>query len=141
VITCTELLRTTHKRPGPDRDHYITTRAQVTAPAANFVEIGLVRGGPSLPLIEVPCDYYVLITRAARWPLAGIWPIKLQDPLPEIGIPLRPTDPDVRLNLQEMLHRVYDAADYGRYLYEEPPDPPLPPDMIAWARALVPTAR
>ena len=51
--------------------------------------------------------------------------------------PPRP-DPDARLDLQQVLHRVYDAAGYEDYIYGGNPQPPLHPADAAWARELVP---
>jgi hypothetical protein len=62
----------------------------------------------------------------------------LHDPLPTIPVPLNPPDPEPRLDLQAMLHRIYDSARYGAYLYGNPPDPPLSRDELAWSRSFVP---
>ena len=35
-------------------------------------------------------------------------------------------------------YRVYDAADYGKYIYSETPQPPLSPEDGAWAQQFVP---
>ena len=50
-------------------------------------------------------------------------------------------DPDVLFDLQALLHRVYDAADYGKYIYGETPQPPLIPADEAWAWAPTPILR
>ncbi|MCX7423579.1 MAG: DUF4058 family protein [Planctomycetia bacterium] len=38
----------------------------------------------------------------------GVWPIRLRDGLPSIPVPLRAPDPDARLDLQAVLHTIYD---------------------------------
>jgi Protein of unknown function (DUF4058) len=48
-------------------------------------------------------------------------------------------DADIRLDLQTLLHHVYDAADYGKYIYGEAPQAPLPEAAAAWARQFVPS--
>jgi hypothetical protein len=40
-------------------------------------------------------------------------------------------------DLQEMLHRLYDAAGYEDYIYSGAPQPPLTADDEAWAQQLV----
>jgi hypothetical protein len=55
-----------------------------------------------------------------------------------IPIPLRAPHCDLRLDLQAVLHRVYDAAGYEKFIYDSEPVPPLRPDDAAWARQLVP---
>jgi hypothetical protein len=57
--------------------------------------------------------------------------------LPEIPIPLRSPDGDARVDLQEVLHRVYDAYGYEDYLYTSLPEPALSPENAAWARQFV----
>jgi hypothetical protein len=139
LVTVLELLSPTIKNPGPDRDDYLRKRSRVTAGRTHLVEIDLRRGGqrprpPELP----PCDYYVLVSRWQDWPHIGFWPLSLRDRLPIIPIPLTPPDPDVSLDLQALLDQVYDAAEYGKYIYGESPSPPLTPADFAWAQQFVP---
>ncbi|HEV3079621.1 MAG TPA: DUF4058 family protein [Gemmataceae bacterium] len=142
LVTVIELLSPTNKTPGPDRDEYLAKRAQILASTTHLVEIDMRRGGerprpPALP----PCDYYVLVSRADLRPDdLGFWPLGLQDPLPPIKIPLTAPDADVTLDLQALLHQVYDAADYGKYIYSESPQPPLSEDVAGWARQFVDVA-
>jgi hypothetical protein len=35
-----------------------------------------------------------------------------------------------------MLHHIYDAAGYAKYIYDGEPMPPLNPDDAAWAQTL-----
>jgi hypothetical protein len=82
----------------------------------------------------------VLVSRAENRPQLGLWPISLRERLPPVPIPLAAPDPDVSLDLQGVLHRVYDGADYGKYIYGETPQPPLSTEDAAWARQFVPAA-
>ena len=70
--------------------------------------------------------------------MAGVWPVGLRDPLPRIPIPLKAGEPEPALDLQMILHRVYDAAGYGMSIYESDPEPPLEPADAVWAAQLVP---
>jgi hypothetical protein len=111
------------------------------------VEIDLIRAG--LDLIDVPFEelpeglltpYKAVVRRAV--PVddteAEYYSLPLRDPLSAISIPLRSTDDDVVLNLQEAIARVYDDGSYGtRIDYQEPAEPPLSPDDAAWAAELV----
>jgi hypothetical protein len=141
LISVVELLSPSNKRAGPDREQYVAKRRQLFASSTHFVEIDLLRGGPRLPLDELPhCDYYAAVSRAEQRPRVGVWPVRLRDRLPEIPIPLRAGEPDPRLDLQEALDRVYDAAGYAYYIYRGNPSPPLAPDDAAWAKQFVPVA-
>ena len=82
------------------------------------------------------CDYYALVSRWPERPNAGVWPIRLRDPLPSIPIPLDSSHPDATLDLQKILHRVYDAAGYEDYIYRGQPEPKLPQADDEWARTL-----
>jgi hypothetical protein len=139
LITVIELLSPSNKRPGTDRNQYVAKRRGLLASPAQLVEIDLLRGGRPLPLAHrPPCDYSVLVSRVEQRPVADFWPIGIREPLPVIPIPLRPPDGDARVDLQEVLHRVYDAAGYEYFIYAGAPNPPLGPEDAAWARQFVP---
>src|SRR5437764_214702 len=124
VVTVVELLSPSHKDAGPDREQYVAKRLQLMHNRVNLVEIDLLRGGQRMPWRGMPtCDYCVVVSRPEQWPRAGIWPIRLRDRLPEIPVPLRAGDADAHLDLQQLLHRIYDAAGYAYYIYTGQPEP------------------
>ena len=139
LITVVELLSPANKRGGADREQYMAKREELLESAAHFVEIDLLRGGRPMPLEQRPrCDYSVLVSRAEARPRAGFWPIRLRQRLPVIPIPLLPGDPDAQIDLQEILHYVYDATGYEDFIYAGRPDPRLSSRDAAWARTFVP---
>ncbi len=139
LVTVVELLSPSSKTPGADRDEYLAKRAQILAGRTHLVEIDLRRGGQRPRPPELPkCDYYVLVSRSEERPTLDVWPIRLRDRLPEVPIPLAVPDPHVALDLQALLHRVYDAVQYGKYIYGDTPQPPLSPEDAAWASQFVP---
>ena len=138
VVTVIELLSPANKNHGPDREQYLTKRRQYFASGVHLVEIDLLRGGPRLPLEDLPgCDYYVLVSRYEDRPRVALWPIGVREPLPLVPIPLRGNEARAKLDLQNALHHVYDAAGYEDYIYAEPPRPPLDPGDAAWAARLL----
>jgi hypothetical protein len=141
VVTVLELLSPSNKEAGLDRENYLTKRNEYLAAGTNLVEIDLLRWGQRLPLGEpnpAPADYYVLVSRAAEFPRAGIWPFSVRDPLPPILVPLNPEDQPVTLDLKACLDLVYDKARYDLELdYSVPPVPPLREPDAAWARQLL----
>jgi Protein of unknown function (DUF4058) len=142
LITVLELLSPANKRAGADREQYVGKREKLLQSAAAFVEIDLLRGGRLMPLENRPrCDYSVLVSRAEERPWAGFWPIRLRQRLPVIPIPLLPTDHEARIDLQEILHHVYDAAGYEDFIYAGRPETRLTTKDAAWARTIVPRTR
>jgi hypothetical protein len=139
LVTVIELLSPTNKYSGPDREQYLGKRGGLLRSAVHMVEIDLLRGGPRMPFAtELPeCEYYVMVSRMDKRLQADFWPLRLRDPLPVIPIPLRDPDPDARLDLQAALHRVYDAARYGNYVYEDRPQPALHGANETWAQQIV----
>lgn len=142
LVTVIELLSPANKRPGGDRDQYLAKRQEILASTAHLVEIDLLRGGQRPPVEQLPdCDYCVLVSRSEKRPRVGLWPLQLRDRLPVLPIPLREPDPDAELDLQAVLHDIYDRARYATYLYDGSPNPPLSEEQAAWATQFVPVHR
>jgi hypothetical protein len=140
LVTVLELLSLSNKRPGEDREQYLTKRAEIISGQAHFVEIDLLRGWERMPFAEdITCDYCVLVSRYEERPAGGFWPIRLRDSLPRIRIPLLGGDTEPVLDLQTILHTLYDRGGYDRFLYESQPDPPLSDEDAARARSLIAT--
>ena len=138
LVTMIEVLSPSNKRWGPDREHYFLQRTAMMFNTASIVEIDLLRGGPRLPINDMPtCDYCVTVFRKSNAPRVEAWPIKLRDELPVIPIPLKGDFTDATLDLKALLDRVYDAAGYEDYLYESPPEPALDPSDETWARSFM----
>jgi Protein of unknown function (DUF4058) len=126
LVTVVELLSPSNKRAGDDREQYLAKRRELLRSPAHLVEIDLLRGWTPMPQEDRPeCDYSVMVSRAEKRPAADFWPIRLRDRLPTIPIPLRPTDADVRVDLQEVLHRAYDGPGYEHFIYNSEPEPSL----------------
>ena len=92
---------------------------------------------PGLP--ETP--YVVTLTRAQTGKVE-VWPIRLQDALPVVPVPLRSPDPDVPLDLGAALATIYDEAAYDLSIdYNAPPPPPeLSDEDTAWLRSILESA-
>jgi hypothetical protein len=137
LVTVLEVLSPSNKHPGPDRQQYLAKRQQLLASQVHLVEIDLLRGGPRLPMEDMPaCDYCVMVSRYEDRPNVGMWPLALRDPLPTIPIPLLAQERAV-LDLQSALHQVYDAAGYEDYIYASEPHPPLQGADAEWARRVI----
>jgi hypothetical protein len=133
LVTVVELLTPANKRPGADREQYLTKRRRLLQSSTHLVEIDLLRAWPRMPVERLPpCDYLVLVSRAEIRPQVGLWPMRLREPLAPVQVPLRATM-GCTLDIQSLLHKVYGDAGYEDYLYSTPLDPPLSSTDAAWA--------
>ena len=149
AVTVIEFLSPTNKYAGPDRDQYQQKRRDVVAAGVNFVEVDLTRAGPRALPIEVArvpgvaeAAYLAFVRRGFGAGGFDVYPIPLRNPLPTLGIPLRPGDADVPLALQPLIDRIYREALFARRTdYAAPPRPALPSDDAAWAADLLEAAK
>jgi hypothetical protein len=141
LVTVIELLSPANKRPGLDREAYLTKRIDYLAAGVNVVEIDLLREGQRLPIegsLPSGCHYYALVCRARQMPTAGIWPFGIRDSLPTIPIPLLPADGDVPLDLGVCLERAFEESRFDlKVNYQQSSEPPLSPADAEWARSLL----
>jgi hypothetical protein len=142
VVTVVEILSPSNKSPGEDRDAYLAKRGEYLASGANFVEINLLRGGRQSPMgkpAPPPSDYSIVISQAAEFPKAGVWPIGLRDRLPTIRIPLSAGEKPIYADLQACHEQSCLEGQYGKDIDYSlpPPAPPLSAEDAAWLAELV----
>jgi hypothetical protein len=134
LVTAIEVLSSTNKH-GVGRREYLKKRRRILRSEAHLVEIDLLHAGRRIPMERTlpPAPYYVYVGREESRPMTDVWPIRLDQPLPQIPIPLLAGDADVMLDLQQALTAVYDISDYGLELdYSKPPGVPLTPEESTW---------
>ncbi len=62
----------------------------------------------------------------------------MRDAIPSFTLPLQPDDDEPKVDLNAILHELYDRAGYDlRIRYGEAPVPPLEGDDITWADMLL----
>jgi hypothetical protein len=143
LITILELLSPVNKLHQQGREEYERKRGYVFRSLTNLVEIDLLRAGDPMPVVgpQVQSDYRILVSRGIQRPRASLIAFTLRQPIPAFTLPLLPggDEPDVDLN--RILHALYQRARFDLRLdYTQPPIPPLAETDAAWARDLV-TAR
>jgi hypothetical protein len=134
LVTAIEVLSPTNKR-GEGRGEYLAKRRRILLSTAHLMEIDLLHEGARVPMQEPlpPAPYYVLLSREEKRPWTDVWAIRLEEPLPEVPVPLLPGDPDVALDLQLALTTLYDALGFDLAVdYSESPEVSLPPEEAAW---------
>jgi hypothetical protein len=111
VVTTIEVLSPINKVPGSNgRGDFVRKREQVLRSNSHWLEIDLLRGGIRPPSIPVRGDYDAVLHRADVPDRLEAGFMALRDPLPTVAVPLHPPFEDVPLNLQEVVHTVYDIA-------------------------------
>ena len=110
LVACIEVLSPSNKK-GTGREEYAGKRFHILSGQSHLIEIDLLRTGIRFPTREPlpPTPYFVFLSRAARRKDVEVWPIALNQSLPEITVPLLPGDADVKLDLQQALSTVYRA--------------------------------
>jgi hypothetical protein len=144
LVTVIELLSPTNKLGADARRAYAIKRQEVRSAGANRVEIDLTRAGHrQLAAWPVPkshrTTFQACVTRAhdRSQPRAEVYRMPLEQPLPVINVPLRPTDKDVTINLQALVDQAYRRGAYDDIDYTRPPVPPLSRSDAAWAAELL----
>lgn len=128
VVTIIEILSPVNKTPSHQaHEDYLRKRRDILRSRVHFMELDCLRGGTRPPLVSpVPtASYYVTLSRYEDRPSVAVWPIQLTDPLPTVPIPLQQPDPDVILNLNEIVTTIYQRGAYQRQIdYTQSPPPP-----------------
>lgn len=148
LVTLIEILSLSNKTPGQDgRVLYQRKQREILDSQVNLVEIDLLRSGrhtTSVPESRLRrraghFDYHVCIHRFDRSEDFFVHPFSLEQPLPDIDIPLLPDDGSIRVDLQAVFNRCYNAGPYPREIdyQHDQPEPPLTDEQQAWARELL----
>jgi hypothetical protein len=144
IIAVVEVLSPANKK-GNYVPRYREKRMKFLTSRAHFIEIDFLRDGenPSRELFpELPSTpYFIFVARKT-----GLgrneegYPLRLQDPLPVIGLPVGPGRPDLPLELAAAFSAAYGLAirpSAIRYAEEPVPPPPLSPQDAEWVSQIV----
>ncbi len=135
VITVIELLSPTNKRPGIGRDKYENKRQKILGTPTHLVEIDLLRDGEPMPVLDNPetSHYRILISRGNHRPTADLLLFNLQNPIPQFALPLQKGDTEPIVDLQTLLHQIYERAGYDYTIdYKNEPVPALSETDTEW---------
>ncbi len=136
LVSSIEILSPVNKRE-PGLSKYRDKQRRLREAHVHILDIDLLRRGQR-PLAHprIPAQAYRVTLSRAGEPVADIWTMRLQDPLPVVPVPLRAPDADVPLDLAMALNTIYDRAAYDLSLdyHESPPPPMLSDDELAWVK-------
>jgi hypothetical protein len=144
VVSVIELFSVSNKFAGDGQEKYLQKQREYQRGGVSLVEIDLLRSGKrvvAVPRRLIPAShrttYQVCVTRGWRPGYFELYRAPLREPLPTVHVPLRQTDRDAPLNIQELVDRCYYNGRYDDINYRAEPDPPLDPDDAAWTHALL----
>lgn len=148
VISTVEILSPTNKSRGsPGRELYLRNQREILSSRTNLVEIDLLLRGEHTTAVPRDIaeakagkfDYHVCAHRFVDLEDYIVYPIRMEDKLPEVAIPLLPQDPPVPIDLQLVFQRAYDTGPYHRRIryQSEQPEPPLEPEREKWAAGIL----
>lgn len=139
VVTAIEILSPANKTSADGQLAYIRRQREYLDAGVNLVEIDLVRAGGfvlAVPPERLPAScrtpYLICTRRATRRNYAELYPVPLRQSLPNIPLPLRPSDKDVILQLQPLLDACYRDGRYHRLNYRVDPTPRLGEADASW---------
>lgn len=138
LITVLELLSPVNKL-GKGRAEYEEKRQYIFASRTNLIELDLLRAGEPMPTSStVQSDYRILVMRGSRRRHGQLYPFNLRQPIPAFPLPLLPGDKEPIVDLNTILHHLYERARFDLGLdYSQPPLPPLNESDQEWAQALI----
>jgi hypothetical protein len=146
-ITAIEFLSASNKSAGPGRRQYKQKQWELYDAGVNLVEIDLLRTGRGVFLLpraafpeEADAPYFATIIRGRKSDIVELYPISLRNPLPSLGIPLRPGDTDVVLRLQPLFEQAYRNGRYAETNYRRACVPPLEGEDAVWTDRLLKAA-
>ena len=140
VITIIEVLSPKNKQSIVGRLQYETKRQKVLGSSSHLVEIDLLRQGKPMPILEgeIKSDYRILISRSDTRPKAELYRFNLREMIPQFPLPLRSEDTEPWLNLQRLLHEIYDQGSYDLRLdYSLSPQPALSETDQTWVEEIL----
>jgi Protein of unknown function (DUF4058) len=137
LVSLIEVVSPANKTSAASRQQYLDKRHDAQRHKANVVEIDVVLEGQRLHDFtreSLPAwDYSVVVTRAARPEQYELYTATLDKRLPRFRLPLAADDRDNVIDLQAVLHRVYDVGDFAsRVDYKQNAITHLTTDQETW---------
>ena len=144
LVTVIEVLSPSNKTAGEQgRDLYLRKQRELLQSKTHLLEIDLLRAGQhttSVPRSRMDrkvayLDYHVCLHRFDNREDFFVYPFCLPQRLPIVAVPLLPGDGDVKLDLQAVFNKTYEAGPYSREIdyQRDAIEPPLAQENSAFA--------
>ena len=131
LVTTIEFLSPTKKRSAADRDLFHHKQVGLVSRGVNLVEVDLLVPGQWTVFVreeQIPmkcrAPYRICVVRATRPERPECYAAPLQKTLPRIRVPLRATDRDIVLSLQDLISMAWEDGAFARridYVHDELP--------------------
>ena len=140
LVTSIEIISPVNKRE-PHLSRYRQKRDRLRQADVHLLEIDFLRRGTRVweyDGMPTHVPYLIVLTRSGARQME-IWPIRLEDKLPVLPVPLRPPHEDVALDLQAAMAELYEEAYYHLSIdyHQEPPPPECSEREREWMRDLL----
>ena len=134
AIAVIEVLSPKNKQSVVGRLQYETKRQKVLASSTHLMEIDLLRQGKPMPMEgAIESNYRLLVSRSETRPKAALYGFNLRDNIPQFSLPLGSEDVEPWVDLQGLLHEIYDQGAYDLRLdYSRSSVPALSEADAAW---------
>ena len=87
---------------------------------------------------KIDYDYCILVSPNHQRPQAELYAFKLKDMIPVFTLPLLPEDANITLDLQSILHQVYDQGRYDLIIdYQQKVIPALSKTDELWVENIL----
>jgi len=144
IVTTIEFVSPWNKYRRRDREKFRSKQQKMLDGGVNLVEVDLILAGDwvmSIPPDFLPeqalYPYRICVLRADDSSHAESYATSLRKSLPTIDIPLRPTDQDVKLDLQKLIEQAWEDGDYRDLDYGRLAMPAVNRDDEEWIRKLI----
>ena len=137
LITSIEILSPVNKR-NPGFEKYLKKQRNLHQKGVHLIEIDLLRlGRRTLSHPVAASAHYIISLLRGEHSQSDLWAVTIKDTLPTIPVPVKKTDADAVLDLQNAFNTVYEESFYGDAIdYEkDPPPPPFSPEQAEWIKA------
>ena len=138
VITAIEFISPWNKIGERARDQYIRKQSGYLDGGINLVEVDLVRRGAYILAATLEerdktgIPYFICVFRRTVTDQFEVYKAPMQEPLPNVAIPLRDEERDIVLQLQPLVDDCYRDGRYYRINYQADPVPPLEGALSEW---------
>lgn len=147
LVASIEILSPTNKTKGLGRETYLRKQEEILHSQVHLIEVDLLREGEYTLAVPFelawdrvgPFDYLACVHPFDKPGEFLVYAVMLGEKLPEIAIPLLPSDGAVKLDLQAVFDRAYDLGPYRRQVHyaTTTPTPPLSGGQLEWAKGIL----